>query len=81
METGPIQKGLLQKSRRALGDRRLGGESNREIVSFRFVRSCVRARGVDVRWMQSGNRPVAAFRFPFSHNGFSLFPCEMLFPL
>ena len=25
--------------------RRLGGESNREIVSFRVVRACVRARG------------------------------------
>ena len=40
-------------------NRRLGGESNQEIVSFRFVsfrfvsfrfvRSCMRARGLDVR--------------------------------
>jgi hypothetical protein len=28
-------------------NRRLGGESNREIVSFRVVRACVRARGAD----------------------------------
>ena len=28
----------------------LGGESNREIVSFRFVRTCVRARGLAAYW-------------------------------
>ena len=27
-----------------------GSETNREIVSFRFVRSCVRARGLVVEW-------------------------------
>ena len=62
-------------------NRRLGGESNREIVSFRFVRSCVRARGVDVRWMQNEKRNVAAFPFPFSPCGIPLFPCVSLFSL
>jgi len=29
---------------------RLGGESNWEIVLFRYTRSCVRARGLVVTW-------------------------------
>ena len=43
-----------------------GGESNREIVSFRFVRSCVRARGLVVEWYFASNpgRPLSRFPFP-----------------
>ena len=57
---------------------------NREIVSFRFVRSCVRARGLDVEWNSSSNPipgafpfpfwPRRVFPFPFYHEGLSLFP-------
>ena len=56
---------------------------NREIVSFRFVCSCVRARGLVVEWKSSSNRvagafpfpfwPRRVFPFPFYHEGLSLF--------
>ena len=38
---------------------------NREIVSFRFVRSCVRARGLDVEWKFDQNVVLHVFPFPF----------------
>ena len=51
-----------------------GRSLNREIVSFRFVRSCVRARGLVVEW-KSGSNPVRVRSlFPFALRGFSLFP-------
>ena len=49
-----------------------GGESNREIVSFRVVRACVRARGADSE--VGFGRKSQANPFPFS-----LLPC-WLFP-
>ena len=53
-------------------NRSLGGESNREIVSFRFVRACVRTV-----WLPSGIRSQKWLpffpRFPLSLFGLSLF--------
>ena len=52
------------------------GESNRGIVSFHFVRACVRKIGVDF--------PDAPFPFPFAAGGFpfSLLPRGVFpFPL
>ena len=42
-----------------------GGESNREIVSFRVVRACVRARGA-VCMVDSGKKTDPFRPFPFS---------------
>ena len=56
-----------------------GGESNREIVSFRVVRACVRARGavckVGFGKKTHPFRSVALSLFPFGIAAFSLFPC------
>ena len=51
-----------------------GRSLNREIVSFRFVRSCVRARGLAVRWKSGSNRgrPLSLFPFPSGSVPFSL---------
>ncbi len=55
-------------------NRRLGGRSlNREIVSFRFVRSCMRARGLAVRWKSGSNRVRPLSLFPFLPPGFPFF--------
>ena len=43
-----------------------GDETNREIVSFRFVRSCVRARGLVVEWNFGSIQGLCPFPFPFS---------------
>ena len=45
--------------------RRLGGESNREIVSFRVVRACVRARGAVCK-VGFGQKRYFRAPFPFS---------------
>ena len=53
-----------------------GGESNREIVSFRVVRACVRARGADSE-VGFGRKERYRFSlFPFGIAAFSLFPVE-----
>ena len=58
-----------------------GGESNREIVSFRVVRACVRARGAVCK-VGFGKKRYPFFRplslFPFGLAAFSLFPVEKL---
>ena len=52
-----------------------GGESNREIVSFRVVRACVRA--VLIVRLDSAEKVVDDFSlFPFGIAAFSLFPVE-----
>ena len=57
-------------------DRRLGGESNWEIVSFRsFVR--VRARGLFVEWEFTANVPGDISLFPFRPPHFSFFPSRI----
>ena len=59
--------------------RRLGGETNREIVSFRVVRACVRARGAVCKVGFGKKRyPRALSLFPFGLAAFSLFPVEKL---
>ncbi len=54
--------------------RRLGGD-NLEIVSFRFVRSCVRARGLVVEWKSGSNGVRVLSLFPFRPGSF-LFSLE-----
>ena len=44
--------------------RRLGGEASTR-KSFRFVRSCVRARGLVVEWKSGSNVVAGVFPFPF----------------
>ena len=56
--------------------RRLGGESNREIVSFRVVRACVRARGAGSK-VGSGQKSESG-GFPFSLLARWLFPFPLL---
>ena len=56
--------------------RRLGGESK---PGNRFV-SCVRARGVVVRWEWTQNVILFTFPFPFSPESLSLFPSGDMFP-
>ena len=51
------------------------GESNREIVSFRVVRACVRA--VLIVRLDSAEKVMDPFSlFPFGLAAFSLFPVE-----
>ena len=54
-----------------------GGESNREIVSFRVVRACVRARGAVCKvGFGKKSHPDALSLFPFGLAAFSLSPVE-----
>ena len=66
-------------------DRRLGGESNGEIVSFLFVRACVRACGLVAEWNSNPKDrapfslslwPWRAFPFPFCQRAFPFPLCE-----
>ena len=52
-----------------------GSETNREIVSFRFVRACVCARGLVVEWNFGSVYGLCPLPFPFCRERFSLFPC------
>ena len=56
------------------GNRRLGGESNREIVSFRVVRAFLRARGLVALWNSMPKLRAYLFPFPLWGAELSLFP-------
>ena len=55
-----------------------GGESNREIVSFRVVRACVRARGAvcKVGFGKKTDPFRRPFPFPFWSRSLFPFPCR-----
>ena len=81
LHSGPsLNHADSSKSTKTNPESEVGGwvQPGNRFVSFR---SFVRARGVDVRWMQNEKRDVAAFPFPFSHCGIPLFPCVSLFSL
>ena len=59
----------------------VGGESNREVVSFRFVSFvCAgrRTRGLVAKWSSSPIKGTHFFLFPFCHGELSLFPSPNL---
>ena len=54
--------------------RRLGwGESNRELVPFRFARACLRARGLVAPWNSIAEVAITLFSFSFWVDELSLF--------
>ena len=55
-------------------DRRLGGDSNQEIVSCRAMRACVRARGLVAQWNSIPKEVAPISPFPFMGRRFSFFP-------
>ena len=54
-----------------------GGESNREIVSFRVVRACVRAV-LYVRSDPAKKESLRPFPFPFWYRRLFPFPCRQI---
>ena len=60
--------------------RKLGRESNQEIVSFCFVHACVRACARSGCLMEfDPKRARLPFPFPFGGAELSLFPCERMY--
>ena len=45
-------------------------------TSFRFVRACVRTRGLVAEWNQASNMRAPLSIFPFARGWLSRFPCE-----
>ena len=78
MSLGELQNIEMPSSR--FQDRRLGGESNREVVSCRAVRACLRARGLVAQWTWLAKvfATISPFPFwgadPFSLSGATSFP-------